>query len=356
MNGLLSIIIVNFHSAEYVRDCLKGISEQNADVEVIIVDNASGAHDRDVLEYLQTQYAFLTVMFNGNNEGFSKANNQGFAVSRGEQILFLNPDTFLSPRCLERLIPFLRTATEAGCVTPKLWMDESKIFLLPPSYLPSLWRKMQVRLAFSSGPLFAAYQDRWISKALSFWNSDSTSVLDAISGAFIMTRRDVLNAVGLFDERFPLYFEDSDLCRRIRRAGLKLYYFPHSEAIHYYNQSAKGSPESIHKFMTSEKIYMEKYYGQFLARQLSLLDRLPERRKHYSIRAASFSKPLDTPENGYLLFSPLETIIPCAAHRVTDAQFTFPPDFVAKLAVGMYYVLLTTINGKIYDRFVLEKR
>jgi hypothetical protein len=356
MNGLISIIIVNFKAGRLLHECVKSIAEQQVDAEVIIVDNDSGDDDREILETLRQTFTFVKIILNKNNEGFSRANNQGLAVSRGSYVLFLNPDTFLFPSCLERLVSFLKMKMRVGCVTPRLWMDKAKTFLLPSSSLPTLLEIIRTRLSASSGFLLRSHRKTWLRRTLTFWDSEVPVTVSAVSGAFLMTERSILDGIGYFDERFPLYFEDSDLCMRMKKAGLKLWYYPGAEAVHYYNQSAKGSPESIQKFIASERLFVEKYYSPVGLKCLSLLNKLNRARTGFSGKPSVFSAPIKTPTDGYLLISPLETMIPCAAHRVTAEQFTFDREFVEKLTCGMYYALLVSRYGKIYKRFILEKR
>lgn len=355
MKDLISILIVNYKTADLLRDCIESISKQNTDIEVVIIDNNSGDYDRDVLKSLLRNFGFLRIIFNRDNLGFSKANNQAIAISHGDYILFLNPDTFLFPSCLEGLLSFLRTTQGVGGVIPKLWMDREKTFLLPPSYLPSLWEKVQIQIFMSSYSLFSFYQKNWLKKALSFWSADTPLEVEAISGAFFMTKRSILDAVGPFDERFPLYFEDSDLCRRIRNGRLKLYYYPYAEAVHYYNQSAKSSAESIRNFITSEKLYLEKYYHPCILKLVLQINNLPKAAIESSFKEWSFSRPIKTVPNDYLLFSPLATMLPCVGHRLTTEHFIFNKSFIEKLANGVYYAMLLTQYGKIYDKLRMKK-
>ncbi|MBS1113628.1 MAG: putative Glycosyl transferase family 2 [Nitrospirae bacterium] len=192
MTKLLSIIIVNFRTADMLWDCIKSISEQNVDSEIIIVDNNSGDHDRDVLEVLRTSYPFVTLILNNVNHGFSKANNQALAASSGEYVLFLNPDTLLFPLCLDRLLSFIKTVQGVGCFIPKLWMDKEKTFLMPPSYLPSLWETVQNHVSMSSDLLLSLSFKRWLRKALAYWNADTPLPVEAISGAYKGGRAEAL--------------------------------------------------------------------------------------------------------------------------------------------------------------------
>jgi hypothetical protein len=234
-------------------------------------------------------------------------------------------------------------------------MDREKTFLLPPSYLPSAAEMAQKHLYMSSNFLFNFFFDRWLKKALTYWNSDTPLPVGAISGAFFMTTKKIMESIGSFDERFPLYFEDSDLLRRINNAGPKLYYYPHAEAVHLYNQSAKRSPESLEKFFLSERLYTEKYYHPYVIKALSQLAKLPEKEIGFSYKEWTFTKPIKTIPGGYLLFSPLKTMMPCTLHRMSEQPFIFSSRFVDDLAYGPYYVLLIQPDGIVHEKLMINK-
>ncbi|MBI5640421.1 MAG: glycosyltransferase family 2 protein [Nitrospirae bacterium] len=352
---MISILIANYKAADLLLDCLHSISMQNADTEVIIVDNNSGDYDREALLALRREFPFLKTVFNKENRGFSEANNQAYALSRGEHVLFLNPDTFLFPSCLNNLVSFSKTAGNAGGIIPRLWMDKGKTFLMPPSDLPSMWAKAISSLALSNDSLFTLYRKRWLRKALTFWNSDAPLTVDAISGAFFLTERKVLERVGEFDERFPLYFEDSDLCRRMKKAGLRLYYFPHADAVHLYNQSAKKSGEATQKFIASEKMYMEKFYSPYLISAVSWLERLAKPALEAPVKPWDFSVPITATPGDYLLFSSEKTMIPCVCHKILDNQFIFEPSFTAMLARGAYYAMVLKADGSGAEELIMDK-
>lgn len=355
MTALLSIIIVNYRTADMLWDCLQSIQEQEIDAEIIIVDNDSGEHDRDILKNLARTYPFLKLILNSFNYGFSKANNQALAVSSGQYILFLNPDTFLFPFCLDRLISFFGSEKEIGCVIPKLWMDKERSFLLPPSYLPSLWGTFQNQVFMSSDFLLTRYFNRWLRKALSYWKADAPLPVEAISGAFFLTTKRIMETIGSFDERFPLYFEDSDLCRRIKQAGKTLYYYPDAEAVHFYNQSAKSSRESLEKFGLSERLYMEKHYHPYVIKMVWHLARLPKTKDRCPLKKQDVSAPVQSLPGGYLLFSSLRTMIPCVAHRMITGQFTFNSSFIENLAAGRYYLMVLRPDGTLSEKLMIEK-
>jgi GT2 family glycosyltransferase len=351
---LLSIIIVNYKAANLISDCIKSIKRQKINCEIIIVDNNSGQHEKETLTTVRDNYEDVRLIFNEKNIGFSKANNQALALSSGQYILFLNPDTYIFDSCIQGLLSFYENSNNIGALTPKIWMNKEKTFIMPTADMPCIYNK----IASSLFPV--TYRSLWLKKALSFWNTSEPIEVKAISGSFILTKKEIMDLVGNFDEQFPLYYEDSDLCRRINKIGYKLFYYPLAEAVHYYNQSAKSSSDALNKFIMSEKLYMQKHFGPKLYSMASFLSNISYLRYNNSKKQEDFTlwdytKPIDTSNGDYLLFSPLPQLIPCAAHKIKDKAFTFPKSFIEKLSKGPYYLAQIDNKGNILKRFSIHK-
>src|SRR5262249_11731937 len=152
---------------------------------------------------------------------------------------FLNPDTVPFPGVLATLLAALDGDPRVGAVAPRLWWDETRTLLLPPIPLPTL----ADMVARGGGRRLAGFGD-WCSRRLARWafrtgHADRTTHLPMLSGAFLLARRRVVDEVGGFDPGFPLYLEDADWCRRVRRAGHRLAYVPAAEVVHRFDQSAQ---------------------------------------------------------------------------------------------------------------------
>jgi GT2 family glycosyltransferase len=233
----VSIIIVNYQSREKVFSCLRSIYASDISdlqIEVIVVDNNSG--DGIGLE-LSVKYPQAKFIQNSRNSGMGSGNNLGIRrASAKDYILILNPDTELRPDALKKMADYLEAHAEAGLVGPKLVYPNGT---LQQSYFrfPSLLMPLFRRTFF--GKFAKDYLDYYLLK-----NFDNTQVaeVDWIMGSCLMIRKNVLDDVGLFDERFFMYFEDTDLCRRIKQAGWKIIYFPFAEATHQHTRASAHDP------------------------------------------------------------------------------------------------------------------
>ncbi len=253
----LSVLIVSYNSARLALRAAESVLKDAPGSEVIIVDNAS----KDT-EELKESGLPLRLIFNDENKGLSRALLQGFQESRGNCLLILNPDTLVLPGSLRLMMDALEDSTVGG-VGPKFWWDEGKSMLLPPIPLPTPWDYCLDLILSRRGFMSKWLNRREILKAMGFWKAEGPTDTDMLSGAAIMTRRDVAERVGLFDPRFFLYYEDSDWCQRVRKAGLRLLYHPQAEMVHLFNQSGKQNPEVVRHMAESREIYLGRHFSRW---------------------------------------------------------------------------------------------
>jgi len=243
----LSIIIVSYNTRKLLSDCLhsidKSLSKDDIETEVIVIDNNSTDGTREWLKQIQAKSerdsssqasqndqkeinkkSFdnfnIKTIFNDENKGFSKANNQGIRESRGEYLLFLNPDTKLFPGTISHLLRVAKNKKDAGIIAPKLLNKNGK------KSLSSCFKKQTTMNAFREFVLgkknaFQKYTPR---------GGCPTTVDNVISVAMLVPKS-VINVVDLFDEKYLLYYEDLDYCRRVRRAGFSIYYVPQAKVV-----------------------------------------------------------------------------------------------------------------------------
>ncbi len=231
---LLSVVMVNFNGAKFLKDALDTVflSQLPGPFEVIVLDNHSGDHSRDVLNAYGD---LIRMVFNAQNTGFSAANNQGVALSRGEFVFLLNNDTLTDPMACARLIEALVANPKIGAVGPKLKNQDGS------DQLP--------------GGILGQRQYRTtVAKTVSF-----------LSGAALMMRREVYLSLGGFDEQFFFYNEDLDLCKRIQKAGYSLCFLPTAEVVHLGGQSTQFlRQKSLIEGYRGGLYFCHKHYG-FLA-------------------------------------------------------------------------------------------
>jgi len=223
----LSIVFVNYNDRIHLEKSLASLQKnvQDIDYEVIVVDNNSSDGS---LAFLRENFPSVRTMGNKENLGYARANNQGIRESKGEYVLLLNTDTIINPGALNLLLQEMKKDPGIGGIGPALLTDKN-------NYQVSFGKKVN----FIS-ELFQKYFLNFYYKLI-LKNDKKNREVNWLSGACLLTKRNILKEVGLFDENFFLYFEDIDLCLRIKEKGWCLVYFPRAEVLH----AGGGSTESF---------------------------------------------------------------------------------------------------------------
>jgi N-acetylglucosaminyl-diphospho-decaprenol L-rhamnosyltransferase len=230
----LSIIFVNWNSADYLRACLQSIylQTQGVDFEVIVVDNAS---PKDGVDQLKQEFPQIQLIKSKENLGFARANNAGFKQSSGKYILFLNPDTEVLGRAIPKMLERLRSLPGAGVVGCKLLNSDASVQTSCIQRFPTILNQMldieALRLRWPAHRL-------WRIDAL-FSLGEEPREVDVISGACLMIQREVFEAAGLFSEDYFMYAEDADLCFKVHRKGFKNYFVGGASVVHHGGGSSK---------------------------------------------------------------------------------------------------------------------
>lgn len=237
---LLSIIIVNWNSARFLRECLESVRavRDALSIETIVVDNASFD---GCAELLRDVFPEVTFIQSDRNLGFALANNLGISRSRGQYVLFLNPDTKLLDGSLQAMVTALAREAEMGIVGPRLLNSDGTPQLDSVKAFPSLLNQL-----FDSHYL----KTRW--PRLSMWGmgalfereSREPIGVDVVSGACLMISRPALERVGGFSDRYYMYSEDVDLCYRVQQAGWTVGFIGTAAVIHHGGRSAALRPSS----------------------------------------------------------------------------------------------------------------
>ena len=263
----LSIIIVNYNVKEFLQNLLHSIDKaaQNISHEIIIVDNAS---DDGSIEFLQQKFPKVKLIINKENLGFGKANNIGMKAAKGKYLLLLNPDTLLSENLLHEMITFLDRTPEAGMTGCKILNPDGTLQLACRRSFPGPWTSFckvtGLSTLFPKSKLFARYN-------LTYLDENQTYEVDAISGSFMMMRREVYEKTGGFDEDFFMYGEDLDLCYRIQKEGYKVFYVHSAQIIHYKGESTKRSSiDDIKLFYDAMHLFVRKHFSTSLLVEIIL--------------------------------------------------------------------------------------
>ena len=256
----LSVIIVNYNVKYFLEQCLcsvqKAITSSGIDAEVIVIDNQS--HDNSIA-YLRPFFPCVTFVINDQNIGFTRACNQGFKLSSGKYVLFLNPDTIVPEDCFSKCLAFFEANEDAGAVGVKMLdghgrlLKESKRAF--PSPLTSLFKLFGFARLFPKSRIFSEYH-------LGHLDENKNQEVDVLAGAFMMTRRNLMDGLNGFDETFFMYGEDVDLSYRIQKMGYKNYYLAESSILHFKGESTrKGSLNYVRVFYSAMSIFVRKHYG-----------------------------------------------------------------------------------------------
>ena len=264
----LSIIIVNYNVKYFLEECLCSVMKacRNIDAEIFVVDNNSMDGSK---EFFAGKFPSVKFIWNKENIGFAKANNQVVQECSGDYILFLNPDTIVPEDCFEKCLTFIQWQQKPGALGIRL-IDGSGNFLKEskrafPSPLTSLFKLSGLTALFPHSKIFAKYY-------LGNLDEHKNHEVDVLVGAFMMIPKTVLQAVGSFDETFFMYGEDVDLSYRIQKAGFKNYYYSEIAVIHFKGESTKkGSLNYIRLFYQAMSIFVKKHYSSGSASLFNLL-------------------------------------------------------------------------------------
>jgi len=232
----LTIIVVNYNCRLIVQNCIYSILQnvKNIQYEVIVVDNNSNDNS---LILIEKNFKDCILIRNDKNNGFAKAVNQGFKIAKGEILLILNPDVKILPASIEKAIHFLEDNPNVAILLPKLLNPDGSLQYSCRTFydLPTiLLRRTFLKKIF---PNHSKIKEHLMLN----YDHEKPREVDWGLGACMFIRKNAIEDVNLMDERFFLYFEDVDLCWRMKEKGWKVIYFPKSVMIHaHLRHSAKG--------------------------------------------------------------------------------------------------------------------
>ena len=253
----LSILIVNYNGGEMLLDCLDSISAtaKKFPFEVIVVDNNSKDGSIGAAREKHPEARFIENDF---NNWFSGGTNQAIAASRGEYLLCLNPDTLCHENAIDELVVFLDSNLRAGLAAPKLLNGDGSLQPSCRNFLKSRYLLLRHILPWKALP------NSWRKKAvLEYWDHDETIQPDWIIGACVMARREAVEEVGLKDEGFPMFHEETDWCYRMKKAGWGIWFVHTARITHFGSQSAikYWGGDLILEFYRGKHRFIRKHFG-----------------------------------------------------------------------------------------------
>jgi len=265
----LSVIILNYNTSGLLKACLSAVLESNGfegrNMEVIVVDNNSSDGSA---EMVRKEFPEVKLIRNKKNLGFSAGNNAGIKNARGKFLLLLNTDTSVEPDALITILKVMENDRSIGAATCLLQTADGKIDPASHRGFPTPWNALSYFLGleklFPKIRFFGGYHQGWK-------NLKVPHEVDCISAAFMMVSGEVIDKVGLLDERFFMYGEDIDWCLRIKEAGFKIFFYPGVKTLHLKRQSGRENKadQSIRKnarrqfIETMTQFYSKHYLSKY---------------------------------------------------------------------------------------------
>ncbi len=266
----VAALFVNYNTGEYMFRAACSLWAQRIDgapldVELVVVDNDSPlrASDRPWLERLRDEHG-ATIVWSDRNDGYSGGMNRALALTTAPIVLVSNPDLLYTEGCIEEMLHVLLADPRAGTVGPRGYLDEERQIFLPINPLPTLEDEVAKFRGRFSQKRSLDYSIQRARETHRMNGSVEPSDVGMLSGASMLFRRSDVEALGLFDERFPLYYEDSDLCRRYTTAGRRVLYVPGASVTHYVSRSVSTAPKHdspMDRWRVGHYRYFRKWYG-----------------------------------------------------------------------------------------------
>lgn len=253
----VSIIIVHYKNKKALFDCLSSIKKTKTKIsyEVIIIDNDE---KKTIRVKLKKKFPRVNYVESPENIGYGAGNNLGAKYAKGKYLFYLNPDTEVQEKTIDSLVLFLEKSKKTAIAAPNLIDKSGKIFEQLGSRTLTPIRGMVVlsflNRLFSNNPVSNRYFLRDV-------NKDKEYETDAVPGSAFMIIKEVFDEVGQFDENFFLYFEESDLCKRVGEAGYKMFFIPQASVVHHVGKSTPKTKKVKKIFNQSRFYYFRKHYG-----------------------------------------------------------------------------------------------
>ncbi len=252
----LSIVIVSWNTRQMLADCLAtvraGLGSLNA--EIWVVDNAS---DDGSPEMVARDFPEARVIVNAENRGFAAANNQALALATGRHVLLLNSDTLVHGDVLERSVAWLDAHPEAGVMGPRV-LNTDGTTQASTSRFPSLRLLALQTLGLTRIAAFDGYR-------MTGWDRRDTRAVEVVSGCAMFVRRAAMERVGLLDEAFFFYGEETDWCRRFADAGWQLVFAPVGEITHFGGGSVRRLNHKRDTMLTEATVRLHRKHGGLIA-------------------------------------------------------------------------------------------
>jgi GT2 family glycosyltransferase len=262
----VSIAIVHYQTPQILRSCLSALyAARDADrFQVVVVDNASDGFDAAAI---RAAHPGIHVIENTENRGFAVASNQALQLAEGRYLLLLNPDAFVEHDTIAVMRQYMDEHADVGCATCRVELENGKLDLacrrLFPTPERSFYRMTLLSRLFPRSRRFGQYN-------LTYLDEYEETDIDQPCGAFMMVRREVTDQVGLLDERYFMYGEDTDWAYRIKGAGWRITYVPRTKVRHMKRASSRQDrSRTIRSFHDAMRIFYRTHYASVYPRWMT---------------------------------------------------------------------------------------
>lgn len=255
----ISVVIVTWNTKKLACECLASLRQSCAalSMEVTVVDNASSD---GTAAAIAEQYPEVRLIRNGSNLGFARANNIGIRASSGKYVCLINSDVIVPDNCLETMFRYMERQPRIGVLGPKMRLADGSIGDSCMRF-PTVWnwfcRAFALDSMFKSSGLFGGF-------LMTDFRYDKVMSVDVLTGWFWMIRSEAIGQVGVLDERYFMYGEDIEWCKRFRLAGWDIVFYPEAEAVHHCAASSSQAPIRFYIEMQKANMqYLRCYHKQF---------------------------------------------------------------------------------------------
>lgn len=247
----VSVVIVNYNVRYFLEQCILSVQEASKEitVEIIVVDNNS---TDESCNFLSENYPEVVLIQNKENVGFSKANNQGVKIAKGNYVLILNPDTIIAEDTLNKIVAYAKVKRNLGVLGVKLidgsgeFAPESKRGIPTPN---ASFNKLFGISSKRTGKYYATHLDE-----------NESGIIKVASGAFMFIKRTVFNEVKGFNEDYFMYGEDIDLSMKLLNKGYQNYYYAETQVIHFKGESTPKEVKYLNHFHQAMRIFYKKHF------------------------------------------------------------------------------------------------
>lgn len=266
----LSIAMVSRDTRECLRECLQSIRDQGRGIapEAVLVDDASSDGSA---EMVGRDFPWVKLLRNRSNEGFSAGTNKAIRATRGQFVLLLNTDMIVLPGSLQTMLELMRLQPEIGVLSCQLLNTDGSVQHFCrrlPGVAVAMIEKTFLQRLFPNNRILRDYYMR-------DWHHDTFREVEQPPGCCLLVRRDVLDRVGLLDERMFLYFSDVDFCRRVREAGFRIFFTPEARIVHHHGVAGRKLRDVDLIWQRDRFAYFRKHSGRpavWAVKAIMLLD------------------------------------------------------------------------------------